>query len=160
VHCILQISLQARGLAITRTQSVAVDDIISVSNVTAKFAILYSEDVVFLCDPSPDQASLPQPCQKIPLTLSGLPDMLPDAGLNGVCTQLLAWPQQMCLFSHSTAVSQLISYPRINQAMRECVAMIIFQAWLFGVSVVGILNESIPHVSVYSLSSITIKLTS
>ncbi|KAF8482306.1 hypothetical protein JB92DRAFT_1679405 [Gautieria morchelliformis] len=129
VHCIVQITLQARGLGIEHTQSVALHDIIGVSNVTAKFAILdsKSENVVLLCD-TPGQ-TLPQPCQKFPLTLSGIPGIPPDQGLNGSCTQALVWPQQ-----------------KVNQAMRESVAMIIFQAWLFGVSVVAILTESIPHV--------------
>ena len=38
----------------------------------------------------------------------------------------------------------------VSQAKRESVATVAFQIWLFGISIVAILTESIPHVLVHS----------
>ena len=102
LHCVSQIILQSRALRMEHIQSVDLRNIINASNVTVKdkFAILDdSNNAVLLCHAIPGYTSDPNPCQKV--FIDGYGD-LASAALNAssseICTRVLEWPAQMCVF--------------------------------------------------------------
>lgn len=74
------------------------------------------------------------------------------------CSEVLAWPAQMYVFTFLIAGGPwfILSCGSVYQAQRESVAMTVFQTWLFGISVIAIIAESTPHVSVHPYNSIAV----
>lgn len=69
--------------------------------------------------------------------------------VDSTCIQVLTWPAQMQV-CFSTCRPVIYPASSVSQAKRESVATVAFQIWLFGISIVAILTESIPHVLVHS----------
>jgi len=132
-------------------QSVDLRNIINASNVTVKdkFAILDdSNNAVLLCHAIPGYTSDPNPCQKVFIDGYGaLASVGFNASSSDTCTQVLEWPAQMCVFQ-MLLNSFTVNLPghRAHQAIRETMAIMALQVWLFTISVIAIIAESIPHV--------------
>lgn len=75
------------------------------------------------------------------------------------CVQSLIYPRERCACSDSVAFINS-SLPSILKDNREDIALIVFQLWLFSVSIFAILYESVPHMYVVLYESFPIdKLT-
>lgn len=137
-----------RSFEIEHKQSVYLHDTKNVGNVKDQFAILDSDGAILICHAIPGHTSDPQPCKMF--STSGLAS---NTSLD-TCSEVLAWPAQMYVFSFLIAAWFISSCGSVYQAQRESVAMTVFQTWLFGISVIAIIAESTPHVSVHPYNSI------
>lgn len=66
--------------------------------------------------------------------------------LSDQCVQMIIWPNQMCVINLTfCSVFSHILFHSIHNTKREDATFLAFQVWVLGMSIVALLNESIPH---------------
>lgn len=70
------------------------------------------------------------------------------------CVDALNWPAQECVYNEILMpYARADGLCRLDNTKREDIAFTAFQFWVLGMSLVALLNESIPHMYVPSLKA-------
>ncbi|KAI5120283.1 hypothetical protein M0805_005340 [Coniferiporia weirii] len=161
-HCLVQVALQSAALAVNARSGATLDRVIRDSPEMRGFAYT-KDDVLYVCngipkmyantdsdtDPTLDADAIGTcyliagPGSYQPGSAGGRRQIEFGSGavnitdpsnpanlteLSGLCVSALNWPNIL-----------------LHDARREDVSFLVFQVWLLGISIVTVLNESIPH---------------
>lgn len=147
-HCIVQISLQAVAYASNTSMNYELSQLLHETNATGVHAFV-ENDQLEICQDSADGND--ELCFTITsVGVAGQDDTIrPGSPSNHTsrALQMDIYPRAVNDSNLSTQCLEALNWPLmiLQDARREDICFLIFQVWLFGISIVTVLNESIPH---------------
>ncbi|KAH8115390.1 hypothetical protein DFH11DRAFT_1759676 [Phellopilus nigrolimitatus] len=161
VHCVVQIALQATAFSFNAVASGTVSRVFEQSNVQPKFAFVKG-GILSVCSGIPIGSAVDS---EVCWAIAGPGVSMPMANIStdmavdpyhDALGNVLAFNVTGLNASHPKEVATLsascidaLNWPVIvlHDSEREDVSFLVFQIWLLGISIVAILNESIPHLT-------------